>query len=539
MELIEEIKLLSPLQKAVLAVVIVFAGYFLYNPSSLFAAFGPSNIHIDSCLITNAANPKMVVTISIPKLDESVTPIAEEFHPYYYCMTDAGVQYAASPYYSLINIVPGTPTQFQLPFIVGSGTGGKCYFSLQQNSVWTPDSPQTCDVQTLTCPEGYVQCSGSACGSTSIGQTISGVSINCMPAPASPTTTLLDCRTTGCSTGQFCGWPVVPNTVYSCMSCDSYCNSILNGNQIVGVGGFMACSDYCNTCPRSLTNCNDKGQCICDGIGGWTCPAGLTCVVSDTNLTRCGGTYAAFCVLPDQAGVCVNLSISPTECSTDKDCYPSTCCHAKSCSLAQPTCTGIACTMVYEEGQISGCTCVNKECVGVVPTPPTTKATTTIPTTTLIGLPNPASVKCKQDGGVSTIVNGPNGQYGLCTFSNGKVCDEWAYYRGECSKELPITTTITPTTTQISVTTTQPCPIIEPGVWCPLTNYAAYATLCGQSTDANGCLQWDCGGCVSPTTTTTLAGWSSGGVASGPVVVLVAIIAVFIGAIYMAAKEKK
>lgn len=47
---------------------------------------------------------------------------------------------------------------------------------------------------------------------------------------------------------------------------------------------------------------------------------------------------------------------------------------------------------------------------------------------------NPASVYCIQNGGVSKIVTAADGsQSGLCVFPNGSQCDEWAYYRGECS----------------------------------------------------------------------------------------------------------
>lgn len=47
---------------------------------------------------------------------------------------------------------------------------------------------------------------------------------------------------------------------------------------------------------------------------------------------------------------------------------------------------------------------------------------------------NPASVKCVEDGGVNKILSSPQGQYGLCLFPDSSVCEEWAYYRGECAK---------------------------------------------------------------------------------------------------------
>lgn len=45
---------------------------------------------------------------------------------------------------------------------------------------------------------------------------------------------------------------------------------------------------------------------------------------------------------------------------------------------------------------------------------------------------NPASVNCKEKGGTTQIMNGPNGQYGLCNFEDDYSCEEWALFRGEC-----------------------------------------------------------------------------------------------------------
>jgi putative hemolysin len=43
--------------------------------------------------------------------------------------------------------------------------------------------------------------------------------------------------------------------------------------------------------------------------------------------------------------------------------------------------------------------------------------------------PNPAAIFCVQSGGKSEIRRGPRGQYGVCRLPNGRVVDEWAYYR--------------------------------------------------------------------------------------------------------------
>ena len=49
------------------------------------------------------------------------------------------------------------------------------------------------------------------------------------------------------------------------------------------------------------------------------------------------------------------------------------------------------------------------------------------------GMPNPASVYCKQNGNKLEIRTAADGsQNGICIFPDGSTCDEWAYYRGEC-----------------------------------------------------------------------------------------------------------
>jgi uncharacterized protein len=44
-------------------------------------------------------------------------------------------------------------------------------------------------------------------------------------------------------------------------------------------------------------------------------------------------------------------------------------------------------------------------------------------------LANPASVFCAKSGGKSEIRNGLRGQYGVCRLPDGRVVDEWAYFR--------------------------------------------------------------------------------------------------------------
>ena len=49
------------------------------------------------------------------------------------------------------------------------------------------------------------------------------------------------------------------------------------------------------------------------------------------------------------------------------------------------------------------------------------------------GLANPASVNCEQKGYKLVIRDTPGGQQGFCVFPDGSECEEWAYFRGECS----------------------------------------------------------------------------------------------------------
>ena len=50
-----------------------------------------------------------------------------------------------------------------------------------------------------------------------------------------------------------------------------------------------------------------------------------------------------------------------------------------------------------------------------------------------VNMPNPASVYCEQNGNKLEIRTAADGsQSGICVFPDGSICDEWAYFRGEC-----------------------------------------------------------------------------------------------------------
>lgn len=56
------------------------------------------------------------------------------------------------------------------------------------------------------------------------------------------------------------------------------------------------------------------------------------------------------------------------------------------------------------------------------------------PAPEIIGMANPASVFCEEQGFQSEIrTDAEGGQYGVCIFPDGRECEEWAFFRGECS----------------------------------------------------------------------------------------------------------
>jgi putative hemolysin len=50
----------------------------------------------------------------------------------------------------------------------------------------------------------------------------------------------------------------------------------------------------------------------------------------------------------------------------------------------------------------------------------------------VIGMANPASVYCEEQGGTLVFREDVNGAYGVCVFTDGSECEEWTYFRGEC-----------------------------------------------------------------------------------------------------------
>jgi putative hemolysin len=67
---------------------------------------------------------------------------------------------------------------------------------------------------------------------------------------------------------------------------------------------------------------------------------------------------------------------------------------------------------------------------------------------------NPASVNCIERGGTLTIrKRGDGGEYGICTFADGRQCEEWALMRGECPTDgVRVTGLVTPEARYCAIT---------------------------------------------------------------------------------------
>jgi hypothetical protein len=52
----------------------------------------------------------------------------------------------------------------------------------------------------------------------------------------------------------------------------------------------------------------------------------------------------------------------------------------------------------------------------------------------MVGLANPASQFCEDQGFTLEMREDENGTYGVCIFPDGSECEEWAYYNGDCQQ---------------------------------------------------------------------------------------------------------
>ncbi len=60
----------------------------------------------------------------------------------------------------------------------------------------------------------------------------------------------------------------------------------------------------------------------------------------------------------------------------------------------------------------------------------------------VVGMANPASVACVDGGGTLRIYDTPEGQIGMCSTRDGRVCEEWSLFRDDKCDPLPAGATL-------------------------------------------------------------------------------------------------
>lgn len=106
----------------------------------------------------------------------------------------------------------------------------------------------------------------------------------------------------------------------------------------------------------------------------------------------------------------------------------------------------------------------------VAPPAPSQPAATKTPVeTSPANLANPASVNCIQQGNrleLRTAADG--GQIGICIFPDGRECEEWAYFRGECG--VPPTATSETALSPTAIPTAMPIDAADYEGWWAYTH---------------------------------------------------------------------
>ena len=76
------------------------------------------------------------------------------------------------------------------------------------------------------------------------------------------------------------------------------------------------------------------------------------------------------------------------------------------------------------------------------PEEPAAASAPTPPGTPVVGMANPASVACVDGGGKLRIYDTPEGQIGMCSTRDGRVCEEWSLFRDRRCDPLPAGATL-------------------------------------------------------------------------------------------------
>ena len=75
------------------------------------------------------------------------------------------------------------------------------------------------------------------------------------------------------------------------------------------------------------------------------------------------------------------------------------------------------------------CACSTSTPVTQPPNSTNTPASAVPPPPPRIGMANPASVFCVQQGGTLRIVRTAQGEHGMCKLPDGREVEEWAFFR--------------------------------------------------------------------------------------------------------------
>jgi putative hemolysin len=50
-----------------------------------------------------------------------------------------------------------------------------------------------------------------------------------------------------------------------------------------------------------------------------------------------------------------------------------------------------------------------------------------------LAMANPAAVACASAGGISLKTYDSKGEHGMCKLPSGQICEEWAFFKGDCT----------------------------------------------------------------------------------------------------------
>jgi putative hemolysin len=107
--------------------------------------------------------------------------------------------------------------------------------------------------------------------------------------------------------------------------------------------------------------------------------------------------------------------------------------------------------------------------------------------TPLANMANPASVYCNVHDGQSIIRTASDGsQSGVCVFENGNECDEWLFFRGECTASSPVPGTEKAIQAFLADKYKKPLSEVKVTIQKEAPGYAAGSVLFGQGGPGEG-----------------------------------------------------